>query len=118
MFIFSAQAIACYFYLSYGIPNHHLLVACISSWGFHMFIFSAQAVACYFYLSYRIPNHHLCGVVRQPVGDFMLQINLLNPGLRVFYKCFTHPLHLFTIKTMQEDGQLIALGFKESSRES
>ena len=39
--------------------------------------------------------------VRQLVGDFMLQINLLNPGFQGFYKCFTVPLHLFTIKNLQ-----------------
>ena len=42
-------------------------------------------------------------------GDFMLQINLLNPGFRAFYKCFTVPLHLFTIKNVKGNAQRVAL---------
>ncbi len=36
VFIFSAQPIGCWFYLSHGIPNDHLGWVCGSSWGFHM----------------------------------------------------------------------------------
>jgi hypothetical protein len=35
MFIFSALAKACFFYLSYGIPNDHVGWVCARSWGFH-----------------------------------------------------------------------------------
>jgi len=39
MFIFSAQPVGCWFYLSYGIPNDHLGWVCGSSWGFHIGMF-------------------------------------------------------------------------------
>lgn len=64
--------------------------------------FSAQAIACYFYY---------LGVCASARGDFVLQINLLNTGFRGFYKCFTVPLHLFTIKKLQANAQPIALGY-------
>jgi hypothetical protein len=36
MFIFSALAKACFFYLPYGIPNDHVGWVCARSWGFHV----------------------------------------------------------------------------------
>jgi hypothetical protein len=40
MFIFSSQALACFFYLSYGIPNDHSCWVYTRSWGFHVCILS------------------------------------------------------------------------------